>query len=200
MILSTNVKVRDPRPYRMAARALAAEATRRRVLEAAMSVLFGEVAEGTIESIAERAGVSYQTVIRIFGGKGPLLAEAAAEARRLVVDQRSGAPSGDIPASVKVLLIHYESYGDRLLRARARLQQAPELIPGVIRERADHRRWVARIYRPQLEAAGERRGLLLNALIAITDVATWEVLRRELALDRREVEATLTAMITAVAG
>ena len=86
------------------------------------------------------------------------------------------------------------------MRARARQGRVPELRPGVVRERADHRRWVSRTYRPQLDAAGTGRPLLLNALVAITDVATWEVLRRQLALDRREVEATLTKMITALAG
>lgn len=191
--------MKERRSYRMGVRAQAGEATRRRVLDAAMAALFGESDEESLDSIAERARVSTQTVIRLFGGRAQLLEQAAMEARRLVVDQRAGAPIGDVAASVKVLLIHYESYGDRLCRARAREPHSPELRPGVVRERADHRRWVARTYRPQLDQAEERERLL-NALTAITDVGTWKLLRRDLELDRREVEATLAAMVTATLG
>jgi len=47
------------------------------------------------------------------------------------------------------------------------------------------------------EAVRERS---LNALVALTDVYNWKLLRRDLALDRQEAEATLTAMVAVVAG
>ena len=112
-----------------------------------------------------------------------------------MVDQRSAAPIGDVAASVKVLFIHYETYGDRLVQARARESVTPELSPGLRRAQADHRRWVVRTYRPQLAERPEA----LNRLLAVTDVYTWKVLRRDLELDRKEAEATLTAMVRAVA-
>lgn len=164
-----------------------------------MAMLFGESGEESLDSIALRAEVSTQTVIRLFGGRAALLEQAAGAAKRLVVDQRSTVPVGDIVASIKVLLIHYETYGDRLCGARAREPRSPELRPGVVRELADHRRWVARTYRPQLDRA-EDRGRVLNALTVLTDVGTWKLLRRDLEIDRREVEATLTAMVTALLG
>jgi AcrR family transcriptional regulator len=184
----------------MVARAERTEATRRRILDAAMTILFGSLAPVTLSSTAARAGVSVQTILRSFPSQPGLVQAAVEEAWRRVVDQRGQAPPGDVAASVKVLFIHYETYGDRLIQARARESVVPELAAGLRRARADHRRWVARTYRPQLAARPEaERELALNALVAITDVYNWKLLRRDLALDRREAEATLAGMVAAVA-
>jgi AcrR family transcriptional regulator len=185
----------------MVARAEQADATRRRVLDAAMGILFGSVEPITLSATAASAGVSVQTILRSFRSQPGLVAAAAEEAWRRVVDQRSQAPVGDIAASVKVLFIHYEAYGDRLVQARAREGAVPELSAGLNRARADHRRWVARTYRPQLTTHPEtERERALNSLVVLTDVYAWRLLRRDLALDRREAEATLAGMIAAVAG
>jgi AcrR family transcriptional regulator len=185
----------------MVARAEQSDATRRRILDAAMGILFGSLAPVTLTSTAERAGVSVQTILRAFGSQSALVVAAAEDAWRRVADQRGQAPVGDIAASVKVLFIHYETYGDRLIQARAREGAIPELSAGLNRARADHRRWVARTYRPQLAARPEpERERILNALVTLTDVYTWKLLRRDLALDRREAEATLVGMVVAIAG
>jgi AcrR family transcriptional regulator len=185
----------------MVARAESAGATRRRILDAAISILFGGPDPVTLDETARRASVSAQTLLRIFGTRAALVEAVATEAWGRVVDQRAQAPVGDLAASVKVLFIHYEAYGDRLIQARAREGAVPELAPGLIRARADHRRWVARTYRPQLAARPEEeRERALNALTATTDVYSWKLLRRDLGLDRREAEATLTAMVSALAG
>ena len=185
----------------MVARAERSDATRRRILDAAMGILFGSLAPVTLNSTAERAGVSVQTILRTFGSQPALVRAAAEEAWRRVADQRSQAPVGDIAASVKVLFIHYEAYGDRLIQARAREGAVPELSAGLNRARADHRRWVAHTYRPQLAPRPEaEREQVLNALVAMTDVYNWKLLRRDLALDRREAEATLAGMVSALAG
>jgi AcrR family transcriptional regulator len=185
----------------MVARAEQVESTRRRILDAAMEILFGSQAPITLPLTAEQAGVSVQTILRCFGSQPELVQAAAEEAWLRVIDLRGLAPIGDLVASVKFLFIHYESYGDRLVQARAREGAIPELSPGLTRARANQRRWVARTYRPQLEARPEaERERTLNALVALTDVYLWKLLRRDLALDRREAEATLTGMIVAAAG
>ena len=185
----------------MVARADQAEATRRRILDAAIGILFSSLAPVTLTSTAARAGVSVQTVLRSFASQPALVQAAAEEAWRRVVDQRGQAPPGDLAASVKVLFIHYETYGDRLVQARARESAVPEVAVYLHRARADHRRWVARTYRPRLAARSEEeRERTLNALVAVTDVYTWKLLRRDQGLDRREAEATLAAMVSALAG
>jgi AcrR family transcriptional regulator len=185
----------------MVARAERSDTTRRRILDAAMGILFGSVEPITLNATAASAGVSVQTILRSFGSQPGLVAAAAEEAWGRVADQRGQAPVGDVAASVKVLFIHYEAYGDRLVQARAREGAVPELFAGLNRARADHRRWVARTYRPQLAARPEAdRERALNALVALTDVYNWKLLRRDLALDRREAEATLAGMVAAIAG
>ena len=193
--------VKAARAYRMVARAESAGMTRRRILDAAISILFGSPDPVTLEETARLAGVSAQTLLRVFGSRAVLVEAAASEAWGRVVDQRAQAPVGDLAASVKVLFIHYEAYGDRLIQARAREGAVPELTPGLARARADHRRWAARTYRPQLTALPEaERERALNALTAMTDVYSWKLLRRDLGLDRREAEATLAAMVSALGG
>ena len=84
MLVSTNMKderskAPQKRPYRMRARAEAAAETGRRILEAVIELhrerFWDQV---SLEDIAERAGVTVQTVIRRFGNKERLI-DAAAE-------------------------------------------------------------------------------------------------------------------------
>src|ERR1700674_4236931 len=183
----------------MVARASRAEGTRRRILDAALGILFGSQAPITLPLTAAQAGVSVQTIVRYFGSQAALIQAAAEETWRRVINVRGLAPAGDISAGVKFLFIHYESYGARLVQARAREGTLPELAAGLNRSRADHRRWVARTFRPSLAARPEaERERALNALVAVTDVYNWKLLRRDLALERREAEATLTGIVAAV--
>jgi AcrR family transcriptional regulator len=154
----------------------------------------------TLDEVSRRAGVSVQTVLRHFPTRADLMQAAAAEAGRRVVDQRGQAPAGDVGGSVKVLFIHHETYGDRMIQALGREADAPELAAGLTRARADHRRWVARTYRSFLDGRSEPdRERTLNALLVATDVSVWKLLRRDLGLPRREAEATMTAMVQAIA-
>jgi AcrR family transcriptional regulator len=191
--------MKERRAYRMVARAERVEGTRRRILDAALGILFGSQAPLTLRSTAADAGVSIQTVLRQFGSQSELVEAAATEAWQRVIDLRGLAPPGDLAASVKFLIVYYESYGDRLVQARAREGVVAELAAGLNRARADHRRWVARTYRPQLGTQPEAdRERILNALVAATDVYTWKLLRREMALDRNQAEATITFMVAAL--
>jgi AcrR family transcriptional regulator len=63
------------RPYHQTRRAEAAEATRQRILDAALEQLV-DGAEFTIEAVAARAGVSRVTVYAQFGGRDALREEA----------------------------------------------------------------------------------------------------------------------------
>ena len=71
------------RPYRMRARAQAAQATAQAIIAAAR-VLFAErpYDQVSLPVIAERAGVTVQTVLRRFGSKEELFAAAAQRAVR----------------------------------------------------------------------------------------------------------------------
>jgi hypothetical protein len=64
-----------------------------------------------------------------------------------------------------------------------------------------HREWTARVFRPQLERLSRaERELRLAQLVAICDVYTWKLLRRDQRLGRARTERALTEMINGLVG
>src|SRR4051794_3010403 len=96
------------RTYTMTTRARAVEGTRDRIIEACVA-LHGErpVNEIGLEDIADRAGVSVQTVLRHFGSRSGLEEASFERAQQAVADERR-TPVGDVPAAMRVIVDHYE--------------------------------------------------------------------------------------------
>lgn len=192
----------NKRPYRMRARAEAAAETRRRILEATIELhrerFFDQV---SLEDIAERAGVTVQTVIRRFGSKERLIEAAAEEGNRQVVRQRDQAPIGDIEGAVENLMDHYEEWGDSALRLLAQEERVAAFRSITDAGRALHYEWVERTFAPLLaERTGTARRRLLAELIAICDVYFWKLLRRDLGLSREQTELAIREAILALKG
>src|SRR6478609_4958228 len=101
------MKSDERRSYRMTNRAEAANATAERILDA-MTELFWErpTDQVVLREVAERAGVTVQTVLRRFGDKESLLAAAADRAMSQTRAERAVSP-GDADTAVEVLLDHY---------------------------------------------------------------------------------------------
>ena len=192
----------NKRSYRMRARAEAAAETGRRILEAVIELhrehFFDQV---SLEDIAERAGVTVQTVIRRFGSKEGLIEAAAEEGKRQVMRQRNRAPIGDIEGAVKNLVDHYEEWGDSALRLLAQEERVAAFRAVTDAGRALHYEWVERTFAPLLaERAGTARRRLLAELIAICDVYFWKILRRDLGLSREQTELAIRETILALEG
>ena len=200
-----NIEKRDTpnkRSYRMRARAEAAAETGRRILEAVIELhrerFFDQV---SLEDVAERAGVTVQTVIRRFGSKEGLIEAAAEEGKRQVMRQRNRAPIGDIEGAVKNLVDHYEEWGDSALRLLAQEERVAAFRAVTDAGRALHYEWVERTFAPLLaERAGTARRRLLAELIAICDVYFWKILRRDLGLSREQTELAIRETILALEG
>ena len=64
--------------------------------------------------------------------------------------------------------------------------------------RAAHREWLTDTFAASLPAAPAARRQTINALHAATDVYTWKLLRRDLALGRPETIRTMTALVRGV--
>ena len=200
-----NIEKRDTpnkRSYRMRARAEAAAETGRRILEAVIELhrerFFDQV---SLEDVAERAGVTVQTVIRRFGSKEGLIEAAAEEGKRQVMRQRNQAPIGDIEGAVKNLMDHYEEWGDSALRLLAQEERVAAFRAVTDAGRALHYEWVERTFAPLLaERAGTARRRLLAELIAICDVYFWKILRRDLGLSREQTELAIRETILALEG
>jgi AcrR family transcriptional regulator len=185
------------RPYRMRARADSTAATGERILDAAeLSFLEGDGKEPTLADVADRSGVSVQTVLRRFGNRDGVITAAIARMAAHVSLQRGAAPVGDPAGAVANLVEHYEEMGDRVVRM---LEAAGR--NKAIRQLTDlgfayHREWCKRVFAPTLEALGpSERSLRTAQLVAATDVHVWKLLRRDQRLGRERTEAAMLGMV-----
>jgi AcrR family transcriptional regulator len=149
-----------------------------------------------LEDIAERAGVTVQTILRRYSSKDDLIAAAANDARRSLRSQCDEVPVGDVVGAIKVLVHTYEEHGDRVLRLLAQEGRVAAFQLITEAARAYHHQWVERVFAPLLvKRSGSRRRRLLAQLIAVCDLYFWKALRRDLGLSR---DGTERAMIDAV--
>ena len=182
------------RPYRMTARAHAAQATADRILDAAIELFFTDPGtEPSLEDIAKRAQTTKQTVLRRFGTKADLITAASERALDRVKQERDGVPPGDVEGAVRTVVAHYERIGDGVLRMLAEEHRSPKLREDTDLGRALHAQWCERVF----GRGSERRHA---QLIAITDVYTWKLLRRDRGLSRRETELAMRELIEGVIG
>ncbi|HNE89930.1 MAG TPA: helix-turn-helix domain-containing protein [Actinomycetota bacterium] len=190
--------MKTTRPYRMEARAESAELTGQRILQAAVDIFWERpTLDVSLEDVADRAGVSTRTVIRRFGSKEGLMAAAAAWSSERVEAQRDQAPVGDVAGSVAVLMDHYEEYGDGVLRLLAAEVHVPALSPTVDNGRRLHEAWCRRVFAPYLATGSPaRKRRRLAQFIAMCDVYTWKLLRRDAGLGRAQAELALVEMLT----
>ena len=181
----------------MVARAASAAATRERILDVTDEVFWEAPEMGVpLDEVARRAGVSVQTVIRHFGGRDGLIAAAAQRGAGRVQSQRDEAPAGDPRAAVRVLVDHYEEFGERVLRMLAEEESVPALGEIADQGRALHRDWCTRVFAPALEGrTGVERRRRLAQLVAVCDVYTWKLLRRDAGLSRRQTERAMLELL-----
>src|SRR3954470_24682361 len=101
------------RPYDMTARARAAEQTRVRIIEAAITQFMQSDLSGmTLEAVAREAGVTLQTVLRHFGSKGGLVSAAVEHKTAEVLRMRTPPKPHDRAAAIHTLITSYETMGD----------------------------------------------------------------------------------------
>jgi AcrR family transcriptional regulator len=183
--------MKTERRYSMELRAAAAEATHGRILDAAADLFL----EGwwyddmTIAKIAERAGVSGQTVLNHFGGKEQLAAAAHERVGKQITSLRYTPEPGDVAALVEALVEDYERTGDAIIRLLALEERVPSLQPLLARGRDSHRDWVKEMF-----LAPE----LVPELVVATDVYTWKRLRRDQGLSRDETAAAILRIVEAL--
>ncbi|MFL5873424.1 MAG: TetR/AcrR family transcriptional regulator [Solirubrobacterales bacterium] len=177
----------------MQARARSTEATREAILDA-VEVAFEELFydEITLEAIAERSGVTVQTILRHFGSKEGLFAASMLHVGSKMGADRGLVPTGETSEIVDDLVDHYEAYGNRLLRMLAQEDRVPALRQVADLGRTFHAQWCAEAFAPGLKGLrGAKRERRLAQFVACTDIYTWKLLRRDRGLSQ---EATKLAM------
>ncbi len=192
----------DRRPYRMSARAEAAEATVARVLSVAVRLFTDNPYDDvSLERVAAEAGVTKRTVLRRFGSKETLFGEAMTVARDEMIAHRQTAPIGDVAGAVANVVGQYERWGKNRLRLLEQEDRIPLIAEWVRGGREWHWGWVERVFAPQLEVLrGAERKRRHAALVVLTDVYTWRLLRLDLRLSRADTERTLVDLITRLEG
>jgi len=187
----------QPREYRMTARAEAAAATGERILDAAAELFWDQLTDQIrLEEVAARAGVTVQTVIRRFGGREGLFAAAATREQGRVRQARAAVTPGDVSGAVANLVDHYEALGDRVLRMLAEENRVPAVRNVVEQGRRLHTQWCRAAFEPFLTGlTGVDLDRRLAQLVAVCDVYTWKVLRRDCGLSRAQTATAITEML-----
>ncbi len=184
-------------PYRMVARAANVVATGERILDAAVEAFWERPSDQiSLNDVARRAGVSVQTVIRRFGGKQGLLAAAVERESERVRRERDPEAVTDAAGAVAQLVAHYEAMGDRVLRMLAEETRVPALRQVADGGRRAHRDWCELVFASALAGLTvARRDRRVAQLVAVCDVYTWKLLRRDAGLSRRETEVALLELL-----
>jgi AcrR family transcriptional regulator len=191
------MKVQETRPYRMQARAEAAEETANSILGAATTA-FGSTrfADVTLRQIADAAGVSVQTVIRRFGSKEGLIDAVVDRERTRVAAQREVPDGADLRRRIEILVDHYEEDGDVVLHLLSEEDRSPEIARVVAEGRRTHRTWVE-VHLPEIFASirGAEHRQFVDAAVAATDLYTWKLLRWDVGRSSEEVVEVMVRIL-----
>jgi AcrR family transcriptional regulator len=191
--VSTGTVMKATRKYTMSARSDAVEETRRRIIHALVDLVperpFAEI---TLDAVAERSSVSVKTVLRQFGSRDGLFAEAVEVAMSEVEEERR-TPRGDVPAAVRVVVDHYELRGRTPLMMLAQEDYDAVARKATDRGKAMHRAWVRDVFAPATDDEA-----LLDLLVVATDVYTWKLLRLDRGHSRAVTERRMLDLVQAV--
>jgi AcrR family transcriptional regulator len=195
------MKAASRQTYTMAARADAMNATRERIVQAALTLALEQAYEDiTLIAIAQAAGVSHQTVLNHFESKENVAAAAAEALSRQTFAARQQAVPGDYAGAVAILVAEYERFGDANARWAMSSERLGSLAPLLNAARAGHQAWLETIFSDGLPKGTAARRRAIHALHAATDVYAWKLLRRDLRLSRDEVERIIVDLISGIVG
>lgn len=185
---------------RKGARAAAQQATRERILAAAEAA-FGArwYDDVTLREVAHDAGVALQTVVNHFGTKEALFLEVGERIGESIGEVRWSVPAGDLDRALRVLLEDYERRGDMMVRNLALEAKVPVTRPMIEVGRREHERWVQHCFPAALEGlSGAARRRRIAQLVAVTDVYTWKLLRRDKGLGPAQVLTAVRELVLAL--
>lgn len=186
------------RPYRQQARAEAASRTRVAILDAMVSLgMEKATADVSLADVADRAGVSVQTVLRHFGTRDGLLDESLRHGAASVSAERRPV-SSDLPTAIATLFDHYEARGDAVIRLLAQETFDERIAQITAQGRRMHREWVTEFVAAAPGGEVVAKDSLIDQLVVVTDVYCWKLLRRDRGLSRDTAQDRILDMVEAV--
>lgn len=189
------------RPYLMTNRAAAAAQTVDRILDAARELMLEKQFDDiTLADIAARSGVTVQTILRRFGDKDSVFAEAVARFADEVRAQRGDAVPNNLDDIVGNLVRHYEDWGPLMLKLLGEAASTPAIREIVRAGKRYHRDWCESVFSDALaDRSKADRARRLAQLVTICDLRTWELLRIDSGLSRGATTAALREMLEPLA-
>jgi AcrR family transcriptional regulator len=184
----------------MSTRAAAAEVTRERILDAACDAFLASWYDDvTLRDLAAAADVALQTVVNHFGTKESLYGLAVERISDAIEARRYDVEPGDVEGAVAALIDDYDQTGDFTLRTLAEEGRRAAVEPGLARGRRGHQDWVEHIFPAALRGLrGAARRRRLAQLVAVTDVYTWKLLRRDKGLSRDQTILAVRELVEAL--
>ena len=184
----------------MATRAVAVEATRERILDAACDAFLESWYDDvTLRHVAAAADVALQTVVNHFGTKESLYGAAVDRISDAIETRRYYAEPGDVEGAVAALIDDYDRTGDFTIRTLAEEGRRAVVDPGLARGRRGHQDWVEHVFPAALQGLrGAVRQRRLAQLVAVTDVYTWKLLRRDKGLSRDQTILAVCELVDAL--
>lgn len=186
--------MKTTRPYAQTERRAATERTRTAILDAGIDLSREKLSvEIVLSDVAERAGVTVQTVLRHFGSREGLFDALHAYGTERVSSERQ-APVGDVTTGIRVLVDHYETSGDMSLSFLAQERTDERVRAITTAGKALHREWVLTV----LGSLVDNDTAAIDELVVVTDVYAWKLLRRDRALSRDDTEQRMLSLTRAV--
>ncbi|HYF27911.1 MAG TPA: TetR/AcrR family transcriptional regulator [Baekduia sp.] len=185
---------------RPSVRDAALQATRERILDAAADAWRRQWYDDvTLRAIARDAGVALQTVVNHFGTKEALFLATAERIGEGIAARRWVVAAGDVEHALEVLVADYEDNGDATVRNLAVEEKVPEVGPMIDLGRRGHEAWCEHCFAGALDGLrGAERRRRLAQLVAVTDVYTWKILRRDKGLSQAQVRTAMRELVLAL--
>jgi AcrR family transcriptional regulator len=185
------------RAYDMTNRSRRARRTAERIVDATEQLLAdGPIADLTLQSIADGAGVTVQTVLRHMGSRDGCVRAVGERLQERVAAQRGASEPGDVEGAIQGLMDHYEAEGRLVLNLLAQEGHGDPLVAEAVRTGRDHHRaWVQRCFGSHLSDPPRDA---IDAIVAATDLYVWKLLRLDLGRSREATEVVLARLVRGI--
>lgn len=190
----------EKRKYNASVQAEIRALTHQRVLDGAAALFLEKwLDEMTLQDVAEKSGVTVQTLLRHFGSRDQLFITAIQEIDLGADGRRAEPQSGNVKEIVKAITDYYEEYGDGVLRCLAQEIRFPMLDIPLKKGRVQHRNWVKKVFAIYLtRLSGDERQDLEDQLYSLCEVYLWRIYRIDFKKSRAALEKAWFIQIKSV--
>ena len=117
----------------------------------------------------------------------------------MIAATRWAVQEGDVDGAIATLVADYERNGDATVRNLAVEEKVAVVRPMIDVGRRGHEAWVQHAFPAAVHGlTGVSRARRVGQLVAVTDVYTWKILRRDKGLSARQVQLAMRELVLAL--